>query len=170
MATPIKFAAIDSSFLLALEAGDEECQGVVDGLGHYGFHFIVTETVLQELGHLVTSGTDAEIKGRAKNAIIQITNWGFLASSLSPNEMGVSLLVANDLIKLIPGGDINDGLVLAEAAYNKCLFLLTRRAEILGANRKSIQLALIGADLAGLMVVSPPELTKVLEDISKLQK
>jgi hypothetical protein len=64
-------------------------------------------------------------------------------------------------------GQINDGLVIAESAYNGCKLFITKRQTILKAKRDSIQISLIGSDLAGVLVVSPVEMLAVFKEIEK---
>ena len=82
--------------------------------------------------------------------------------------MGVAERVANDLIaKLFVNGTINDGLVVAEAAYNGCKLFITTREAILSVNRNTIHLSLAAFDLCGVLVVSPAELSSALTLIQK---
>jgi hypothetical protein len=164
--TPNKFAALDSDILLALAAGDEECQGAIDGLSRLGFYFIVTETVLQELADIVQKDQDTDKTHCAKTALGQITNWGFLTPPLDAIKMGVAERVAHDLVnKLMDEGSLNNGLVLAEAAYNGCKLFLTRSKIILVANRDSIQFSLMSADLTPVLVGSPAVMVAVIKII-----
>jgi hypothetical protein len=167
VSTPNRFAALDCNVLLRLEAGDDECLSTIDGLGKIGYFCIVTETTLQELADLC-SDPDADVSGHAKNTLVQINNWGFLTPSLTSIQMGVAERVAHDLIsKLILHGSLNDGLVLAEAAYNMCKLFITTREQILSVNRNSIHLSLTSFDLCGVLVVSPPEMAKALTVIQQ---
>jgi hypothetical protein len=168
VSTPNKFAALDSDFLTALEVGDDECEGVIDGLRGHGFYFIVTETPLEELGDIVykEQGIDAERCEHAQKTILSITNWGFLTPPLKDIERAVALQVADKLVSsLMPHGHINEGRVLAEAAFHKCRFLITRRNALLKANRNSTEVALINADLNSVVVVSPTDLNIALAAI-----
>jgi hypothetical protein len=168
VSTPNKFATLDSDVLLALEAGDEDCQETIDGLSKLGFYFIVTETVLQEIADITHKGEDSEVCAHAKNVLVQMTNWGFLAPPLDRIQMGVAERVAQDLVaKVIPDGHLDDGLVLAESAYHSCKLLITKRAAILKSNRDAIRMSLIGSDLAGVLIASPNEMVAILKEIEK---
>lgn len=161
MPKPHRFAAVDTEVLLALEAGDEDCCGAIDGLGKAGFYCLVTETPLQELGEICETVSDAEAVERAKATLSQITNFGFLESRLSVVEMGVAERVAHKMCDLcLSEGTLNDGLVIAEAAYNNCRILLTRRKAILSTKTESLQIALVDFDLAPIVVASPTEIVK----------
>jgi hypothetical protein len=166
--TPNKFAALDAEVLMALGLGDEVCQGAVDGLHRLGFYCLVTETVLQELADICEKGEDQEVRDHSKNTLGQITNWGFLTPALNALKMGVAMQVAKNLVDtLMPDGEINDGLILAEAAYNECRLFVTRRETILKANREAIQVSLMHADLNAVVVGSPEEINSVVKAIEK---
>jgi len=171
VSTPNKFAALDSNVLLALGAGDDQCAEVIDGLGQFGFFFIVTETALQELSDIIENDPDDESRRHAQNAINNVTNWGFLTPSLTSIQMGVAERVAQDLSgKIITNGTLNDGLLLAEAAYNGCRMFITLSQPLLSSNRESMQLTLIGFDLCGVAVGAPSEIATALTVIREASK
>jgi len=156
---PSRFAAVDTGVLLALEAGDEECQEAIDRLSNVGFYFIVTETVLQELADIAQNDSDSENRSHAHNTLIQMTNFGFLAPSLTPVQMGVAEQLAQKLLEnCIPHCALNDGLTVTESAYNNCRFLLTRRSGLLNIDRISILIAIVDSDLPAVVVISPKEI------------
>lgn len=157
--SPSRFAAVDTSVLLALEAGDEESQQAVDRLLEAGFYFIVTETVLQELADISQTDADPDNRAHAHNTLIQITNFGFLAPSLKPVELGVAAQVAQTLLeKCMPNCTLNDGLAITESSYNICRILMTRRPGLLNTDRISILITLVDSDLAPVVVISPKEM------------
>jgi hypothetical protein len=156
---PHRFVAVDTEVLLALEAGDEECTGAIDLLGAAGFYCLVTETALQELADICKFVTDAEAVERATSTLNQLTNFGFLESRLGTVEMGVAERVAHKICDIsLSGGTLNDGLVIAEAAYNNCRILLTRRKVILDSQKDSLRIALVDFDLCAVVVASPAEI------------
>jgi hypothetical protein len=153
---PNSFAAVDVGVLLALEAGDEEAEESIDLLRKRAFYFLVTETPLQELADICKS-TDPEIAAHAKNAIIQITNWGFLTPPLSPTQMGIAERNAGLLIEnCLTDGCLNDGLCIIEASLNNCKILITKRQMICDVSKhEPLNLALMSFDLPLLVVASP---------------
>ncbi len=164
MPRPNRFAAVDTEVLLALEAGDEECQGAVDLLSHAGFYFIVTETPMQELADICLNGESEEIQQHAKKTLVQITNFGFLVSSLGAVQMGVADQVARKLVeKQMPQCDLNDALSVTEAAYNNCRFLITKSETLLNCDRFATLMALQDADLYPVLAASPKEILEHLK-------
>jgi hypothetical protein len=159
--TPHRFAAVDTDVLLALEAGDEECQEAIDGLKKIGFYCIVTETPLQELADICQQGNGEDVQIRAKQTLVAITNFGFLSPQLASVQMGVAERVAHTLIeRCLPGGQLNDGLVVAEAAYQDCRLFITRSPMLLVEARDSLRIALVDHDLSAVVVTSPAELVE----------
>jgi rRNA-processing protein FCF1 len=157
---PHRFVAVDTEVLLAIEAGDEDCTEAIDRLTAAGFYCLVTETPLQELGEICQLTSDSEAAERAKATLTQITNFGFLESRLGVVEMGVAERVALRICELclLDHGTMNDGLVMAEAAYNNCRILLTRRKTLLASKTDSLQIALVDFDLNPVVVASPTEI------------
>jgi len=159
VAKPHRFVAVDTEVLLALEAGDDDCTGAIDRLSAAGFFCLVTETPLQELAAICQLDSDPEAVAHAKSTLVQITNFGFLKPSLNAVEMGVAERVAHKICTAsLSAGTLNDGLVVAEAAYHNCLILLTRRKIILDSKTDSLQIALVDFDLSPIVVVSPSEI------------
>lgn len=160
MPRPSRFAAIDTGVLLALDAGDEECTGAVDLLGAAGFYCLATETPLQELGDICEiAQEDPEAAERARKTLCHLTNFGFLESSLGRVEMGVAERVARKICEVsLPDGKLNDGLVIAEAAYNNCRILLTRRKALLKSRSDLLRIVLVDADLPPIVMASPAEI------------
>lgn len=159
MPKPHRFAAVDTEVLLALEAGDEECAGAIDQLHSAGFYCLITETPLQELAEICQLTSDSEAVERASSTLKQITNFGFLESRLGSVEMGVAERVAHKICDIsLSGATLNDGLVIAEAAYNNCRILLTRRKIILDSQKDSLRIALVDFDLSPVVVASPAEI------------
>jgi hypothetical protein len=158
---PHRFTAVDTEVLLALEAGDEECTGAIDRLGSAGFYCLVTETPLQELADISALTSDPEAVERARATLEQITNFGFLEPRLGTVEMGVAERVAHRICDVsLSGATLNDGLVIAEAAYQNCRLLMTRRKAILNSKADSLRIALVDFDLSPVVVVSPSEILR----------
>ncbi len=160
MPAPNRFAAIDTDVLLALTAGDEECQEAIDGLSRAGFYCIVTETQLQELADICHHEGDQSIQTHAGKTLQGITNFGFITPSLTSVQMGVAERVAQKLVEFMKSEEVNDGLVVAEAAYNGCRILITRRKCLLDCVTETLRLALVDHDLSSVVIASPSELVE----------
>ena len=159
MAIPRRFAALDTQFLLDLENGDANCAEAVDILNQWGFYFIVTGTVLQELEDIACE-EESQIAGHARDTLKSITNWSFITPELPSVQNGVAEIVALRLIErqLLPSAQKNDGLVIVEAAIHGCQVLLSPRKPIVDAKSDSLRLALIESDVSGVIAIRPLEL------------
>ena len=166
MQRPSRFVAVDSAVLLALTAGDPEGEGAVDCLISAGFHFLVPETVLHELAEVVQHEKDKVAVSHAKQALINLVNYAFIPSYLSPVEMGIAKIAAERLVRegCLSSAPLGDALVLTEAALNKCQLLLTRSESLLAARCDSLTLALVDADLFAVAPISPAEIVGFFGD------
>ena len=160
MPAPIrKYAALDADFLLALAEGHDDYAGVVDWLQQAANAYcIVTSTVLQELTDIQFNAESETIRKAAHTALGCITNWGFYSVQLPPLENGFTLELAKALQRkaLSENSHLNDGLVVAEAAFQRCSILITSREELLNTHADAIRLALMEADapINDLFVIS----------------
>lgn len=157
MPAPKRFAALDTGFLLCLAVGDESCEAVIDWLSHNHIYPLVTGTVLQELDDIEREDDDPFNNANAVRVKESIATWGFLEIPLTPVENGVCKIIGANLIAkgLIPDECENDGLVVAEAASQSCILLVTFRGGLLAAPYESLKLMLIESDVSGLVIVSP---------------
>ena len=168
MLKPRKFAAVDTQVLLRLGAGDEVAQEAVDLLLKSGFFFIVPETVMHELADICQLDPDEDVRTHAHKTLSQITNFGFIPSSISPLEMGVSEQVAQRLKEKHLGNcELNDALCMTEAAYNNCRILITESEGLLDSDRIKVLVAIAEADLCPLVPLSPAEIVDLFKNPPK---
>jgi len=165
MPAPTKrFAALDTSFLLYLAAGNEDCQTVVDWLVSHNIYPVVTGTVLQELADIEINDPDPFIKANATEAIVNLPTWGFLSIPLEPTDNGIARIIASRIVEkgLLPDENEDDGLVVAEAAIQGCKLLITYRQILLGADYDSLRLLLLENDVSDLAIIEPDLIVKYL--------
>lgn len=165
MPAPTKrFAALDTSFLLYLAAGDEDCETVVDWLVSHNIYPIVTGTVLQELADIEQNDPDPFNRGNANTVATSISTWGFLSFPLEPADNGIAKIIASRIVEkeLLPDKDEDDGLVIAEAAMQNCNMLVTYRKVLLDAPFDQLRLLLIEMDVSPLVVIPPELIVKYL--------
>lgn len=166
MPAPTKrFAALDTSFLLALVVGDDNCLTVVDWLSRLNIYPLVTGTVLQELADIELNDSDPFIKGNAKEAQSCIPVWGFLSVPLQPAENGIVKVIASKLVEsgVLPDEHEDDGLVVAEAAFQQCSILITYRETLLESEGEGLAFMLLENDVSDLFIVSPEHIVGHLE-------
>jgi predicted nucleic acid-binding protein len=166
MPAPTKrFAALDTSFLLALVVGDEDCEAVIDWLSGINIYCLITPTVLQELADIELSDNDPFNKANAKEAQSSIPVWGFLSIPLEPAEHGIVKVIASKLVEkgVLPDDHEDDGLVVAEAAFQRCNVLVTFRKRLLDADGEALKFMLLENDVTDLFIVSPENVVDYLE-------
>ena len=160
-----RFAALDTSFLLALAAGDDNCAEVIDWLSDNKIYPLATGTVLQELADIdQQEGGDPFKKQNAEKALLSFGTWGVLDAALSPIDNGIAQMVAKKFVEknVLPDEHDNDGLVVAEAALHECKMLITYRDTLLDAPLEGIKFMLIESDVPVLFVVSPDDVIAYL--------
>jgi rRNA-processing protein FCF1 len=157
-----RFASLDTSFLLALAEGEEDCEAVIDWLGRINVYPLVTPTVIQELMDIEEQ--DREACPTAKAAKEGISVWGILDAPLSPTDHGIAEIIASKLIAkgVLADECLNDGLVLAEAGIQECKLLLTYRSTILEASFEAMKLVLLESDVSDVFAVGPPDVVAYL--------
>jgi hypothetical protein len=94
-----RFAALDTSFLLCLAAGDEDCQTVVDWLVSHNIYPVVTGTVLQELADIDQNEADPFVRGNAQEVETSLSTWGFLSIPLEPTDNGIAKIIAARIVE-----------------------------------------------------------------------
>jgi predicted nucleic acid-binding protein len=165
MPAPTKrFAALDTSFLLYLAAGDEDCQTVVDWLVSHNIYPVVTGTILQELADIEINDPDPFNKANAAEAITSLPMWGFLSIPLEPTQNGIARIIASRIVEkgLLPDENEDDGLAVAEAAIQECKLLITYRKVLLDADYDSLRLLLLENDVSDLAIIQPELIVKYL--------
>jgi hypothetical protein len=155
---PRKFAALDTDFMLGLAAGDEDHEEAVEWLSQHAYFGMVTGTVMQELADM--EANDLRFGPMAREALKQIATWGLYTTPLTYDDIGVIEVIAEQLLATELGNNLtkNDGLVIAEAAYNGCTLLITNRPSLHAADREKVRVLLLGGDVTDVMVTSPQQL------------
>jgi hypothetical protein len=160
-----RFAALDTSFLLALVAGDDSCLTVVDWLSRINVYALVTGTVLQELADIELNDPDPFNRANAKEAQSSIPIWGFLSIPLQPAENGIVKVIASKLVEsgVLTDEHEDDGLVVAEAAFQQCKVLFTYRETLIESSSEALAFMLLENDVSDLFIVSPDQIVEYLE-------
>jgi hypothetical protein len=159
-----RFAALDTSFLLALVVGDSDCETVIDWFSRINIYPLVTGTVLQELADTELNDSDPFNQANAKEAQLQIPMWGFLSIPFDPVENGIAKVIAGKLVEkgVLPDENENDGLVVAEAAYQRCNLFVTFRSTLLDADGEALKFMLLESDVTDLFIAAPDDIVDYL--------
>src|SRR5437867_6094254 len=152
--------AVDSNVLLDL-ANDDEL--VIDALATIGRRLpasevIVTPTVIEEIV-LKAEQADTPLDRRLARRVLAslVKPWGFRAMSFIPVRRGILVEIARQLRRqdLIPETEMNDSLIVAEAALVGATLLLSSDAHIKDLDYARLKLVLDAADVGTPLVASP---------------
>lgn len=128
--------AVDTNVLLDRATSDAD---VIDALQVIrervkAARFVVTPTALQELAALYEKG-EPEEKVAAENALSNLLKWGFEPLNLIAAGHGIveQIGLRFRLKGILPDEEVNDGLIIAEAALIGCQILLSADAHLLEA-------------------------------------
>jgi|ERR1043166_3237512 hypothetical protein len=160
-----KFAAVDSHFLAALEAYDDDAAEICDGLQLLQLHLLVTPTVLQEIADTERNSTDPDARVAAAAILKDYRGWLILDPPLTPVQNGVAEIMAKKLIEeeVIPDTELNAGLIVAEAALHECQILITHRQSLINSDLTELGLVWLGAATPPL-IVDADSVLKALRD------
>ncbi len=89
-----------------------------------------------------------------------VASSGLLNTSLEAAEIGVAEMIAKRILSAGIGNNLtnDDALVLAEAALNRCKFLITGRPSLHTANREKLGFLLSQLGLTAVILISPQQL------------
>lgn len=152
--------AVDTNVLLDQAAGVEnvpDCLEVIRSRLKAEV-FLVTPTVLQELAYQSERGSTAKKKATALTALQSLRKWGYSPVNLIAVGHGVTEQIGFKLRRLgiIPEDQVNDSLIVAEAALLGCQILLSSDSHLREANgHTGFRKCLEDCDVEPLTVASP---------------
>ena len=156
----MRYAALDTKFLLALAGGEQDAEGTIDYLRSIGFFPIITESVIEQIGELQRS-TDSSAYIFAEIVAKNFIYWGILDVP-NPNILnGTSCVHAEKILaqNLIPDGTLFEAEMLVEASCHNCEILVTFSDALLNAPSAPLNLALIDNGLVNVTVaIASPEM------------
>ena len=152
--------AVDTNVLLDRADGDEM---VLDGFDIIArrlplSEFIITPTVIEELVFKAERGETGLEKRLAKSALKQLIRpWGFRPMNFIPVGRGIVAEIARRLRHhgLIPDSEVNDSLIVAEAALAGASLLLTSDHHLTSIDYPSLKRELEAADVNVPLIASP---------------
>ncbi len=94
----------------------------------------VPPTAMQELGFFASHHPDTKEGSLSEIALDNMLDWGFQPFNLISVGHGIAEQIAFKLISegFLPDGEINDGLIVAEAALCECRLLVSADSHLLG--------------------------------------
>ena len=159
------FAAVDTNFLLALAAEDEDVMDALQTLRHRTPNLLVsaTPTPLAELRFFQRQQADLRLKTGATRALACFKNvWKFHAPLLTPAQQGAVRKAADRLraAGVLPMEERHDSFILAEAATIGARLLVTADTVLRGIDYARLIFELGEFDLHPPVLVTPRELVR----------
>lgn len=124
--------------------------------------FFITPSVLTELSVLMVVGKNEAVRQAARNSLTKMREWGFSPlNALAVDPDAVEQIATNIRnARLIPFEEVNDSLLLVEAAVVKSAILITsdRHLRELDFERASLLLGEFGLKMP--VIASPRDLVR----------
>jgi predicted nucleic acid-binding protein len=161
MAAPLtsrpKLAALDTNIPLDLAQDGAAAHNLVLRLIRLGFIPIVTQTVVQELGHLAMNGASPRTRDSAATALSSLRAWGIQPLTLKPVGNGICDVAADVIAnrRLLPEEERNDAYVLVESGVCGAALLLTWDNHLLSASNEALNDVLKSFDLHPVQILHP---------------
>lgn len=157
--------ALDTNFLLDLTVPTEWAQDLVELFRRRvkSVEFVAPPTVLIELGYLAEQGANLGQKKLARCALESLVRiWKFHPLNFIPVGHGIVEQVARRIrgSGMIPIGEINDSLIVAEAALANCTLLVTSDRHLLEADQELLRRELAASDVEPIAIYAPKELLR----------
>ena len=155
-----RLIAVDSNVLLDRANNDELVQDATETVRRRirGAKFIVTPTVIEEIVLKAERGEKPLDRRLAKCVLANLANtWGFEPMSFIPVGRGIVVEIARRLRSegIIPDQEINDSLIVAEAALAGATLLLSSDAHVKDIEFARLKFALDAADVETPLIASP---------------
>jgi rRNA-processing protein FCF1 len=165
MAPPFLLVAVDTNFLLDLAVPRDKAHEVVEIFRHRvpGVEFVVVPTVIDELDFMSQHGDTPGHRALAVSALKKLVRvWKFRPLDFIPVGHGVIESVARKLRgeKLVPEHEVNDSLILAEAARANCTLLITSDEHLRSADPALLGATLKACDVTVILVRTPHEIIR----------
>ena len=163
-ASPISRVVVDSNVLMDLgaEVGDvvDACTLIRQRLQNA--RFLLAPTARQELAHLALHGESAREREAALGGIAAAREWQMQLAALTPVEHGIVERVAEALRRadLLPTSEVNDSLLVAEAAMLEARLLLSSDEHLRGMDHARLAFVLQSFDLPVPVIATPREVVR----------
>lgn len=156
--------AADTNVLLDLALGTDAIIDALETLRERipKIRLVVPPTVLHELALTVKSGETAKKRKAALVALSRLREWGFEPLNLVPVGHGIVERIA-DILRhkgLIPVAEMNDSLIVAEAALLGCGILLSADSHLRGIDFQRLRLLLQDFHVVAPIIATPREIVK----------
>jgi predicted nucleic acid-binding protein len=156
---PQKRFALDSNILFDLAAEEDLAHTFREICQERGYSLRVPPTVIQELTYYALGKKCAETP-LALKALRQMLRWNLIPFDLKSVGHGITEQFSLKLIReqLLPPGELNDGLILAETALAEIPVLVTCDAHLLNIEEAALRVKFEEAHLTPVQVFHPRRL------------
>ena len=159
----LQLVAVDTNVLFDIADGLDD---VVDAVSlvpqRLSFaRLVIPPTVQHELADLAFRG-EGQKRETARKAIQLCQTWHIVPAGLIAVRHGIAERIAERMREqgLIPSGEVNDSLVLAESALLGCSILLTSDEHLRGINFERLTLVLQAFDVTAPVIATPREIVR----------
>jgi predicted nucleic acid-binding protein len=155
--------ALDSNILFDLAAEKDFAHTFREGYQERGYSLKVPPTVIQELTHYAVEKKCAETR-LAITALRKMRDWHLLPYDLQSVGHGITERFSRRLMnaQLLPEGEFNDGLILAETALALIPVLVTSDSDLLNIEELELKVQFEDADLMPVQIFHPRRLAKAI--------
>lgn len=161
---PSALVGVDSNVAFDLADAHEDSLDALDAIRARlpSVTLCVPPTVAAELAHAAAQREDREKGEAALRFLTRHRDWGFRIVNFVPVGHGIVELIANHLRNrgLIPPAEVNDSMILAEAALLGCRVLLSRDRHLRGIEFERLSVELAGFDVVAPVVATPREIVR----------
>ncbi len=157
--------AVDTNVLLHLAEGLDHVWDAVSLIRTRlaSVEIIIPPTTGQELAYIADRSFDQQLRVTAMTAFQKMVfEWRFHLMNFIPVGHGIVEQIAAKLCreKLIPNEEMNDALILAEAALLNCRILLTSDAHLRSIDHQQLTLLLQSSDVSVPLIATPREIVR----------
>ncbi len=129
-----------------------------------GYALVLPPTAVHELHVIFTEGASEAERELARTALTHLKQWGIRPFDLDSAAEAICEQFVRGLLRqsLIPEGEFNDGLILAETSLAEIPLVVTSDKHLLNIDEDALLLAFNEADLWPVRPVHPRRLLRVL--------
>ena len=155
--------ALDTNLLFDLAAGKDFAHTFREVCRERGYSLVVPPTAIQELAYCALEKQCAETP-LALKALQQMRSWNLSPFDLKSVGHGITEQFSKKLLRagLLPEGEFNDGLILAETALAGIPVLVTSDGDLLDIEETELRVQFEDADLSPVQICHPKLLLKVM--------
>jgi predicted nucleic acid-binding protein len=162
MAGPRKRFALDTNLIYDLAEGKDFAHTFIEVFKEKGYELLLPPTAVQELAFAVQH--EAGKKKLARRGLTCLREWGIREFDLVAVGHGITETFSLFLQArgLLPSGENNDGLILAETSLAAIDVLVTSDRHLLDIDPEKLKAACKEKDLSNVSVFHPKKLLKAM--------